>query len=293
MTDQKKAKELCAMVFNQPTRNIKVMKRLPQGRSNALFVMKVNDKLVTARIPGKASERFIDYRLEESALKQAEASSLTPKTLYYDTLTGLKVSTYIPGETLNSSNIDSHIHKVADALHKLHHHTPKSTKSYDPFLYIKTLLMELKLSSETNTWVSEYMTKLKKAYTVPSKLTLIHGDLNPSNLLFDEHDKVWLLDFEYAKVYDPLYDMASFASVSMASAKSLLHHYLDKEPSTKEFAKLTYYRALQTFTWYVIARVKHDKNVGLNYTIDFKKIAEFFKDETMDLWQEYIKFIKG
>ncbi|KAF2679672.1 phosphotransferase family protein [Lentithecium fluviatile CBS 122367] len=38
---------------------------------------------------------------------------------------------------------------------------------------------------------------------------LIHGDLSPRNLVLDAHDQVWLLDWDCAGVYPPIFEAAS------------------------------------------------------------------------------------
>lgn len=46
----------------------------------------------------------------------------------------------------------------------------------------------------------------------PTPLVLCHHDLHAENLLFDADDRLWLVDWEYAGLNDPVFDLASFAS---------------------------------------------------------------------------------
>lgn len=46
----------------------------------------------------------------------------------------------------------------------------------------------------------------------PVQLALCHHDLNPLNLLFDRGGRLWLVDWEYAGLGDPLFDLASYSS---------------------------------------------------------------------------------
>ena len=293
MTNREKAKELCGIVFEQPTAEISVLKRLPQGRSNALFLMSCNNVKVTVRIPGKASDIFIDRKLEEAVLSIAEGINITPKTYFFDETSGVKISDYVGGGTLSKGPTDNELKMLSQTLHKLHNCSFKKVNAYDPFTYIESLMTHIKPMTFSEGWGVKQLDALKTAYKAPMHSTLIHGDVNPTNCVIDEHSHLWLLDFEYAKRYDPLYDIACMGSASIESALTLLEIYLDRKPSSKEVAIIYYYRALQTFTWYLIALIKHQKNVGLEFTIDFEDIAISLRKETEKLWQEYRKITKG
>jgi thiamine kinase len=45
-----------------------------------------------------------------------------------------------------------------------------------------------------------------------TRQVLCHHDLNPLNLLFDGGGRLWLVDWEYAGLGDPVFDLASYAS---------------------------------------------------------------------------------
>jgi thiamine kinase-like enzyme len=42
----------------------------------------------------------------------------------------------------------------------------------------------------------------------------VHSDVTPANFLLDDADRLWLLDFEYATLGDPLWDLGSIASLN-------------------------------------------------------------------------------
>lgn len=54
----------------------------------------------------------------------------------------------------------------------------------------------------------DWLTARVKRLAEPAHLSLLHGDLNPYNILVDGHDVVGIIDWSYARFGDPLFDFA-------------------------------------------------------------------------------------
>ena len=71
--------------------------------------------------------------------------------------------------------------------------------------------------------------------------TLCHGDLHVQNLVVTAHGTPIILDWEYAHVTDPLWDLAGWAcngDLAEGSRDLLLRLYLEREPTREEALRL-------------------------------------------------------
>jgi thiamine kinase-like enzyme len=75
----------------------------------------------------------------------------------------------------------------------------------------------------------------------PPAVTLCHSDLHVQNLIICAQGVPLILDWEYAHVTDPLWDLAGWAcngDLSAASRDLLLRLYLEREPTRDELLRL-------------------------------------------------------
>ncbi len=78
-----------------------------------------------------------------------------------------------------------------------------------------------------------------------------HLDLHGGNII-DDGEKLWLIDWEYAAMADPYFDLATLASVEKFSDNEmydLLYCYLGKKPAQGEFQYLYLMRILADTRW--------------------------------------------
>lgn len=86
-----------------------------------------------------------------------------------------------------------------------------------------------RLQSEMNrnqrTWVHN------EIKTLPSEIcpALVHFDLNPNNIIYSEREGLWVIDFESARFYDPLWDLLipldSLCGTNPSRIRSLFNGY--------------------------------------------------------------------
>ena len=109
-----------------------------------------------------------------------------------------------------------------------------------------------------------------------------HCDYQPTNLVFDG-EKLFVLDWEYAGMNDPFYDIACYGNAGLDKALSLLEAYVGHEPTAEELRRLYYHRAFQCLQWYNVAIYKDKVGLSEELKMDFAKVAHFFMGGAKDL----------
>jgi thiamine kinase-like enzyme len=78
-----------------------------------------------------------------------------------------------------------------------------------------------------------------------------HNDLHQANFL-DDGKKLWIIDWEYAALGDPFFDLATLVSTDQLSdseAKDLLEIYLKRKASKRELKSFLFKSALADLRW--------------------------------------------
>ena len=151
---------------------------------------------------------------------------LAPRPLYYDNQTTFQLYEELPGLVLiealqkNKRGSLKFIKLSAQLLYKVHNLKIKnkikiSRKRRDNYLFSNLKKVQKKLASEKIIVqkLNQVYNFLKKqvGYLENKKSSLVHGDLNPFNIIVDKN-KVGLVDFEKAHLNHPLFDVASFVT---------------------------------------------------------------------------------
>jgi len=177
-----------------------------------------------------------DPDTEASILKHAAHLGITPEVTGYergDTL----VQRYVEGEHRTSlTSVD--LTALADTLRTLHADAYRD--AHWPTIDLSALI-------EPDT------AEVKEAFTAithfPATPALCHNDLNPRNILWRD-GQVWLIDFEYAGLNDPCFDLAA-VSVEFGFSDELERMWMEAywgEEVWKE-RKLAAYKVLYRALW--------------------------------------------
>lgn len=115
-------------------------------------------------------------------------------------------------------------------------------------------------------------------------LVYAHNDLVASNLLLDESKKgLCLLDYEFAGLNTPLFDLASLLSENdlrkPSQIETLLEGYLRQKPTEESIASLRLTMAYEDILWYywALARYRESKK-AIYLEIAFDKVDYLEKD---------------
>ena len=113
-----------------------------------------------------------------------------------------------------------------------------------------------------------------------------HCDYQPTNLVISG-DKLYVLDWEYAGMNDPFYDIACYGNAGFDKALSLLEAYVGHQPTKEELQRLYFHRAFQCLQWYTVAIFKDRIGLSKDLNMDFNAVALMFMGMAKDLLENY------
>jgi thiamine kinase-like enzyme len=291
MTNEMIIIEKCIEVFGVKKEEVKVEKRLMGGMSNFTYVVNINNKFYTFRIPGKNADKFVNRIVEKHNIDLVEALGLNNKTVYFDIESGYKIAEYIEGTPLHELDPLLYLDQAAEILHKIHESSIVSDYDYDPLGRLK--LYESYLGqydfkhSERYLKLKEKFMSYKDKYMDKTKLVLSHGDSQISNFV-DTKDGLKLMDWEFTGNNDPYYDIACFGNNDFNHALALLPVYLKKTPSVEDYNRLYFFRAFQTLQWHNVALYKEFIGLSVDLGVDFMFVAGLYLDKA----EKFLKEIK-
>lgn len=249
------------------------LERFLGGMSNYTYHVVINDIDYVIRIANQEGKEFVFYPGEKLHLFLMEPFNLTPKTLYYDTKTGHKISEYYPGNNLTTTLKTADYEGVAALLRTLHS-LPLEGIDYDELARFKRYEKRVKehlspMYHELKAyWISEF-----KAHYARFPKVFTHGDAQRANIIVYKGTYT-LLDFEFAGVNDPFFDIASFGNISFDDSLTLLEYYLKRKATKAEIRRVMFYRYFQVLQWHVVALRKHLNGQSEKLHIDFKKYSD-------------------
>lgn len=243
------------------------------GMSNYTYHVVINECDYVIRIANKDGAAFVNYASEKLHLFLLEPFNFTSKTLYYDTDSGIKISAYLNGTNLTAELSNEDYAGVATELHKLHA-LPIEGIDYDqiPRLARYEALATTSLNPHyyalKNFWIDEFNT-----HYAGNKQVFTHGDAQRTNIIKDG-TKYTLVDFEFAGINDPFFDIASFGNIDFTDSLVLLDYYLGRKALPHETRLVMFHRLYQVLQWHVVAKVKDDNGQSELLHIDFKAYSE-------------------
>ncbi len=220
------------------------------GYTNDNFRITNNHEDWVLRIPRDETNRYIDRRAEANNAAIAHSMGLAPERVWFDD-TGLCLTSTLPHtravtrEELQQKPVRL---RLARMLNKLH----RSTRAFQG-----TVDLDALLTRYYGLMPEEARAGLKDEY-VCARMTLrdlaqndrilvpSHNDLVLENLLIDKSGKIWIIDWEYASMASPYWDIATVcnaAGLNHEQSQSLLYA-CQKRPAEYNMEVLKSYRTV-------------------------------------------------
>nr|WP_308532534.1 phosphotransferase [uncultured Prevotella sp.] len=250
------------------------------GMSNKNFKVLLNNHSYVLRIPGLASEEMVNRRFEEQNSILASQIGINPTIKYFNLHTGIKLADYIKGaETLNSGTIQraDNIKKIANIYHTLHYSKVRFYNDFNVFAEIikyEQILKRLNIhmydgydNIRDKIFELEYMLN-----DIGVQLMPCHNDAVPENFIKDIEGKLYLIDWEYSGMNDPVWDFAALfleANFTPENQDMFLYFYYGDKLPLRIKEKIHIYTILMDILWamWTVAKEAKGDNFG-TYGID-------------------------
>jgi thiamine kinase len=188
--------------------------RLHGGTVNASFRVDTGAGRFVVRLhDAMAPSLGADHEREAQLHAAAAAAGLAPALVHVDPAHRFMVMEYVAGNVWTSQDFarPDRLTQLGAALHALHSVMPPAVAPYDiPALLKQHHARILETAPGERAWLAQLMDRaalaLEAAGSRERPNVLIHNDLYHSNLIGQE--RLYLLDWEYAAVTDPLFDLA-------------------------------------------------------------------------------------
>ena len=225
------------------------------GMTNQNYLVKTTNKQYIVKFFGKGTEKLINRQNEKYNLELLEDLDLDVKNYLFDIESGIKVNEYIEsGVTLDSTSIKSKFEKIAPILQTIHASGKELRGEFAPFEEIRKYesLIEGVIPYENYEAVRRDVFSLEKRLAdLGADRKSCHIDLVPENFIESPQGRLYLIDWEYSSMNDPMWDLAALFLESEFTKQEeddfLSYYESDKTPVSRE--KICIYKILQDTIW--------------------------------------------
>ena len=225
------------------------------GMTNQNYLVKTTNKQYIVKFFGKGTEKLINRQDEKYNLELLKDLDLDVKNYLFDIEAGIKVNEYIESAiTLDSTSIKTKFDKIAPILQTIHSSGKELRGEFAPFEEIKKYesLIEEKIP------YANYEAVRKEVFSLEKRLIDLgvdrkscHIDLVPENFIESPQGRLYLIDWEYSSMNDPMWDLAALfleSEFTRQEEETFLSHYESEQtPVSRE--KIAIYKILQDAIW--------------------------------------------
>ena len=225
------------------------------GMTNQNYLVKTTNKQYIVKFFGKGTEKLINRQDEKYNLELLKDLDLDVKNYLFDIEAGIKVNEYIESAiTLDATSIKTKFDKIAPILQTIHASGKELRGEFAPFEEIKKYesLIEEKIPYANYETVREEVFSLEKRLAdLGVDRKSCHIDLVPENFIESPQGRLYLIDWEYSSMNDPMWDLAALfleSEFTRQEEEAFLSHYESEQtPVSRE--KIAIYKILQDTIW--------------------------------------------
>lgn len=225
------------------------------GMTNQNYLVKTTNKQYIVKFFGKGTEKLINRQDEKYNLELLKDLDLDVKNYLFDIEAGIKVNEYIESAiTLDSTSIKTKFDKIAPILQTIHASGKELRGEFAPFEEIKKYesLIEAKIPYVNYEAVREEVFSLEKRLAdLGVDRKSCHIDLVPENFIESPQGRLYLIDWEYSSMNDPMWDLAALfleSEFTRQEEEDFLSHY-ESEQTPVSHEKIAIYKILQDAIW--------------------------------------------
>ena len=230
------------------------------GMSNKNFKVTLEGKSYVLRVPGNGSEGMVERANEEFNAREACRLGVNPEIRFFNPETGIKLADFVENaETLNAATIQRHdnMRKIAAIYRKVHNSHIRLKNEFNLFQEIEKYdrLMKKARAVMYDGWEDVR----PRVMALESYLNSLGVDLKPchNDALYENFIKapdgtVYLIDWEYSGMNDPMADFAALfieAGFEQENEDYILDKYFDGNIPSGTYEKILCYQILWDYLW--------------------------------------------
>lgn len=237
------------------------------GLTNLVYRIEAAKEDLIVRIPGTGTEDYIDRAIELHNAQSANRAGVSPEILWASGESGVMISRCIDAVTMTAEQFSIRTGSAARAgvaLAKLHRSGEEFQFRFELFAMIDDYLDIL--AGKDISLPQGYAEVVEAAQPVkqvladyPTPLAPCHCDPLCENFL-DDGDVMWIIDWEYSGMNDPLWDLGDLsveAGFSEAQDMEMLRAYYGEEPSSAQVGRMVIYKAMCDLLWTLWGLIQH------------------------------------
>ena len=261
------------------------------GMTNSNYKIVVNGSEYVLRVPGIGTEDMISRTEEIRIARYANEIGVDAELIYFNEVTGVKISRFIENaETLTEEGSKKQhvMEMVCEILNTLHSSIKPMNSDFDIFGKFE-LYEEILISSKGKFFDDYYevkadVLKLKEiSKSLDVKLTPCHNDTLAANFIRSGEDKLYLIDWEYGGMNDPMWDLAAHClenNFSEDEEELFLNIYFGGKVEEKFKKRILINKIYQDFLWSTWTNIKEAEGDDFGtYGIDrYNRAKKFLKE---------------
>lgn len=230
------------------------------GMSNKNFRINYEGRSFVLRVPGNGSEGMVDRTNEEFNALESCKMGVNPAIRYFNTETGIKLADYIENaETLTAATIQRHenMRKIARIYQTIHNSHIRLKNEFNIFQEIEKYdrLIEnigAEMYEESGGMREKVMSLESYLNQLGVDLKPCHNDALYENFIKAEDGTIYLIDWEYSGMNDPMADFAALfieAGFEKENEDFILDQYYEGNIPTNAREKILCYQILWDYLW--------------------------------------------
>lgn len=230
------------------------------GMSNKNFRVNFLGRSYVLRVPGNGSDGMVERPNEKFNSIAGCKMGVNPEIRFFDAKTGIKLTDYIDNaETLNAATIQRYdnLFKIAKIYHKIHDAHIRLKNEFNLFQEIEKYDKLLEKAGATmyagwDKFKPKVMGLESSLNAIGIELTPCHNDAVPENFIKAADGTIYLIDWEYSGMNDPVADFAALFLESEFSDEAqdyFLEKYYSGNVSKDIKEKILCYEILWDTLW--------------------------------------------
>lgn len=269
------------------------------GMSNKNFKVEVDGRCYVLRVPGNGAEGMVERENEEFNAKEACKMGVNPEIRYFNAKTGIKLADYVENaETLNAATIQRHdnmdkIARIYQTIHGSHIRLKNEFNIFHEIIKYEGLINDAATSMYEG-W-EEIRPKVMALEGYLNELGMelcpCHNDALYENFIKDTNGRIFLIDWEYSGMNDPMADFAALfieAGFSKENQDFILEKYFKGKIPENAHEKILCYMILWDCLWaeWTVIKEANGDDFGTygedRYRRAIRNLRKIYGDEDKD-----------